>query len=64
MKKGELAVLICKPEYAYGANGAPPKIPPNATLKCTQLLLTSQSRSSWSAGLNSRTSQRPKMAPC
>ena len=32
MKKGELARLICKPEYAYGANGSPPAIPPNATL--------------------------------
>jgi FK506-binding protein 4/5 len=33
MKKGELCELICKPEYAYGVNGSPPKIPPNATLK-------------------------------
>ncbi|EFJ51308.1 hypothetical protein VOLCADRAFT_103560 [Volvox carteri f. nagariensis] len=32
MKKGETALLICKPEYAYGAQGSPPKIPPNATL--------------------------------
>lgn len=32
MKKGEKALLICKPEYAYGAQGSPPKIPPNATL--------------------------------
>jgi FKBP-type peptidyl-prolyl cis-trans isomerase len=32
MKKGELAVLLCKSEYAYGAAGSPPKIPPNATL--------------------------------
>ncbi|KAK6637332.1 hypothetical protein RUM44_007747 [Polyplax serrata] len=32
MKKGEVAVLTCKPEYAYGANGSPPKIPPNSTL--------------------------------
>ncbi|GIL42473.1 hypothetical protein Vafri_434 [Volvox africanus] len=32
MKKGEKSVLICKPEYAYGAQGSPPKIPPNATL--------------------------------
>eukprot|EP00808_Paulinella_micropora_P023996 g69994.t1 len=33
MKKGEKAVLTCKPEYAYGASGSPPKIPPNATLQ-------------------------------
>lgn len=32
MKKGEIAVFECKPEYAYGAKGSPPKIPPNATL--------------------------------
>ncbi|KAL5007856.1 hypothetical protein ScPMuIL_016662 [Solemya velum] len=32
MKKGELARLTCKPEYAYGEEGSPPTIPPNATL--------------------------------
>jgi len=32
MKKGELARLTCKPEYAYGAGGMPPTIPPEATL--------------------------------
>lgn len=32
MKVGELSQLICKPEYAYGSAGSPPKIPPNATL--------------------------------
>nr|QBH73881.1 fk506-binding protein [Brunneria borealis] len=32
MKRGEVAVLHCKPEYAYGASGSPPTIPPNATL--------------------------------
>ncbi|XP_067655374.1 peptidyl-prolyl cis-trans isomerase FKBP4-like [Haliotis asinina] len=32
MKRGELAKFWCKPEYAYGEAGAPPKIPPNATL--------------------------------
>jgi len=33
MKKGELAVLTCLPEYAYGARGSPPKIPADATLR-------------------------------
>jgi hypothetical protein len=32
MKKGELAKLTLKPDYAYGAAGSPPTIPPNATL--------------------------------
>lgn len=32
MKVGELCQLICRPEYAYGSAGSPPKIPPNATL--------------------------------
>lgn len=32
MKKGEKAILTCKPEYAYGSGGSSPKIPPNATL--------------------------------
>ncbi|XP_072241866.1 peptidyl-prolyl cis-trans isomerase FKBP4 [Leuresthes tenuis] len=32
MKVGEICQLICKPEYAYGSAGSPPKIPPNATL--------------------------------
>lgn len=32
MKVGELCQIICKPEYAYGSAGSPPKIPPNATL--------------------------------
>ncbi|XP_046858787.1 peptidyl-prolyl cis-trans isomerase FKBP4-like [Xenia sp. Carnegie-2017] len=32
MKKGEICVLTCKPEYAYGKVGKPPDIPQNATL--------------------------------
>lgn len=32
MKKGERAILTCAPEYAYGAAGSPPNIPPNSTL--------------------------------
>lgn len=32
MKKGEKSILTCAPDYAYGASGSPPNIPPNATL--------------------------------
>ncbi|XP_050688698.1 peptidyl-prolyl cis-trans isomerase FKBP4-like [Eriocheir sinensis] len=32
MKKGEIARLTCKSDYAYGEVGNPPKIPSNATL--------------------------------
>ncbi|XP_028910334.1 peptidyl-prolyl cis-trans isomerase FKBP4 [Ornithorhynchus anatinus] len=32
MKLGEVCQLTCKPEYAYGLAGSPPKIPPNTTL--------------------------------
>lgn len=33
MKKNEIAILTCAPEYAYGKNGSLPSIPPDATLK-------------------------------
>uniref|UniRef100_A0ACD5WHM8 Uncharacterized protein n=1 Tax=Avena sativa TaxID=4498 RepID=A0ACD5WHM8_AVESA len=32
MKVGEVAKITCEPEYAYGAAGSPPEIPPDATL--------------------------------
>ncbi len=32
MKRGEVCLLTCAPDYAYGAAGSPPKIPANSTL--------------------------------
>ena len=32
MRLGELCILRCAPESAYGSSGSPPNIPPNATL--------------------------------
>lgn len=32
MQRGEVCMLLCKPEYAYGSAGNPPKIPPNSSL--------------------------------
>lgn len=32
MSKGQRATLVCSPDYAYGARGFPPVIPPNSTL--------------------------------
>lgn len=33
MHKGEVATLICGPQYAFGEAGAPPRIPPDATVE-------------------------------
>lgn len=33
MRLGEIATLVCGPQYAFGTKGAPPKIPPNATIE-------------------------------
>ncbi|TRY55055.1 hypothetical protein DNTS_020783 [Danionella cerebrum] len=32
MQKGEVCWMLCKPEYAYGSAGSPPKVSANATL--------------------------------
>ncbi|KAI0070037.1 peptidyl-prolyl cis-trans isomerase [Panus rudis PR-1116 ss-1] len=39
---GEKAVLTATPDYAYGARGFPPVIPPNSTLKFEVELLDIQ----------------------
>lgn len=39
MLMGEVATVICGPKYAFGVDGAPPKIPPNATIETRLELL-------------------------
>eukprot|EP00698_Gefionella_okellyi_P021911 TRINITY_DN7185_c0_g1_i1.p1 TRINITY_DN7185_c0_g1~~TRINITY_DN7185_c0_g1_i1.p1 ORF type:complete len:320 (-),score=67.07 TRINITY_DN7185_c0_g1_i1:167-1072(-) len=33
MRRGEISILHCRADYAYGEDGVPPDIPPNATLE-------------------------------
>ena len=40
MLKGEKSLLTCKPDFAYGEKGSPPKIPPNSTLQFEVELLS------------------------
>merc|ERR1712066_569934 len=40
MQIGEKCMLTCTPDYAYGARGFPPVIPPNSTLKFEVELLS------------------------
>ena len=40
LRKGQKATLVCPPDYAYGAEGHPPLIPQNATLKFDVELLS------------------------
>jgi len=40
MLEGETARLLCAPAYAFGAAGAPPKVPANATVDCTLELIS------------------------
>jgi len=39
MKKGEKAILVCSPDFAYGSKGSGASIPPNSTLHFTVELL-------------------------
>ena len=45
MLPGELSLLTCSPQYAYGAKGIPPMIPPSATLQFEVELLSIQAPS-------------------
>ena len=50
MRQGERARLRFAPAYAFGEAGAPPKIPPNATIDCTlELLSWVDKTAKWSA---------------
>eukprot|EP00898_Chlorokybus_atmophyticus_P000263 jgi/Chlat1/1237/Chrsp115S00751 len=40
MKKDEISILTCKPDYAYGKNGAGDAIPPDSTLQFEVELLS------------------------
>jgi peptidylprolyl isomerase len=39
MKRGEKAILVCSPDFAYGSKGSGASIPPNSTLHFTVELL-------------------------
>jgi hypothetical protein len=55
MREGEIAQLIIEPEFAFGAAGAEPMIPANATITCElclERLVPSLSRSYQSVGMN------------
>ena len=44
MQVGELCEITCSPQYAYGAKGIPPMIPPSATLRFEVELLSVEAK--------------------
>ena len=42
MRKGELAVFVCRADYAFGESGKPPQVPPDAAVKYEIELLSYQ----------------------
>nr|XP_025609329.1 peptidyl-prolyl cis-trans isomerase FKBP20-1 isoform X2 [Arachis hypogaea] len=61
MKVGEIAKITCKPEYAYGSAGAPPDIPPGATLVFEVELVACRPRKGSSLGSVSEERARLEM---
>ena len=39
MQRTELARFLIRPEYAFGEMGCPPRIPPNATSKLSEIIM-------------------------
>ena len=56
MRKGEVAVLFCRHDYAYGELGSPPKIPARATLRFEVELLSwgPRPRDRWEVGASEK----------
>ena len=65
MQVGEMVDLKCAPEFAYGQQGSPPSIPPDATLTCGTLSKPRhrlRPAGSSQATVSARSRQRPRGA--